>query len=130
MCVVCGMWHAGSQQAVHPVEALLAVAAHPNDELAAMSFNFWHRLSRHLTSSFGAQPAVSATISLDSYSHPWLYAILPEVISWTASYLMLLGILRLIIVDAVGLYVFTSFTVWCSDQSRIYNISYVYLLWV
>ncbi|BDA46876.1 Transportin-3 [Coccomyxa sp. Obi] len=53
----CALIATGNQQAVHPVEALLAVAAHPNDELAAMSFNFWHRLSRHLTSSFGAQPA-------------------------------------------------------------------------
>ncbi|CAL8471497.1 g11039 [Coccomyxa elongata] len=53
----CALIATGSQQSVHPVEALLAVAAHPNDELAAMSFNFWHRLSRHLTSSFGAQPA-------------------------------------------------------------------------
>ena len=35
-----------------PVEALLAVAAHP--ELAPMSFNFWHRLARALTSSFAA----------------------------------------------------------------------------
>lgn len=49
---------AGSQQALQPVEALLAVAAHPDDDLAAMSFNFWHRLARHLTSSFSAEAPV------------------------------------------------------------------------
>ncbi len=44
---------AGSHQALQPLEALLAVVSHPDNDLAAMSFNFWHRLSRHLTSSFG-----------------------------------------------------------------------------
>jgi transportin-3 len=37
-----------------PVEALLDVAAHPEDEVAAMSFNFWGRLARALT--HGSRP--------------------------------------------------------------------------
>jgi hypothetical protein len=51
------------------VEALLAVAAHPDDEMAAMSYIFWHRLSRHLTSSFGSGPGADAKV-LCSTSEP------------------------------------------------------------
>lgn len=85
------------------MEALLAVAAHPNDELAAMSFNFWHRLSRHLTSSFGAQPVVSATTFLSMHSHLWLHTILPGVMLPTTSYYVLLEVLALKMVVAVTL---------------------------
>ncbi|KAG2431638.1 hypothetical protein HYH02_013215 [Chlamydomonas schloesseri] len=35
-----------------PVEALLEVAAYPDFSICSMSFNFWHRLSRFLTSGF------------------------------------------------------------------------------
>lgn len=37
---------------MQPVEALLEVAAFPDDSICAMTFNFWHRLSCDLTSSF------------------------------------------------------------------------------
>jgi transportin-3 len=32
------------------VQAMLEVAAFPEDSICAISFNFWHRLSRLLTS--------------------------------------------------------------------------------
>lgn len=43
---------AGGPQALQPVEAMLAVASHPANEIAEMSYTFWYRLSRNLTSSF------------------------------------------------------------------------------
>jgi hypothetical protein len=38
-------------QVLPPVEALLDVCAHPDHEISDMSFAFWHKLSRQLTSS-------------------------------------------------------------------------------
>jgi hypothetical protein len=46
----------GAAEVLPPVEALLDVAAHPEDAIAAMSFNFWHRLSRALTTGLHPQP--------------------------------------------------------------------------
>jgi len=43
------------------VEALLEVAAFPDDSIAAMSFNFWHRLARYLTSGFSPQSLEAAS---------------------------------------------------------------------
>ncbi|KAG2500508.1 hypothetical protein HYH03_001285 [Edaphochlamys debaryana] len=43
-----------------PVEALLEVAAYPDFSICSMSFNFWHRLSRHLLSGFSAAGGSSA----------------------------------------------------------------------
>ena len=37
---------------MQPVQALLEVAAYPDQAISAISFNFWHRLMRHLTSGF------------------------------------------------------------------------------
>ena len=37
---------------MQPVQALLEVAAYPDQSISAISFNFWHRLMRHLTSGF------------------------------------------------------------------------------
>lgn len=34
---------------MQPVEALLEVAAYPDQAISAISFNFWHRLMRRLT---------------------------------------------------------------------------------
>ncbi|KAK9863642.1 hypothetical protein WJX84_000245, partial [Apatococcus fuscideae] len=42
----------GDPAAAAPVETLLQVASHPDDAICSMSFNFWHRLSVHLTSNF------------------------------------------------------------------------------
>lgn len=36
------------------MEALLDVCAHPDHEISDMSFAFWHKLSRQLTSSSGS----------------------------------------------------------------------------
>ena len=43
---------------MQPVEALLEVAAFPDDGICAMTFNFWHRLSCDLTSSFSPASAL------------------------------------------------------------------------
>jgi hypothetical protein len=40
-----GMFATGTAEVSQPVEALLAVAAYPEDSVAFMSFEFWHRLS-------------------------------------------------------------------------------------
>lgn len=54
---------AGGQEAMQPVEAMLAVASYPTNEIAEMSYIFWYRLSHHLTSSFaGAEPAPSLQV--------------------------------------------------------------------
>ena len=50
---------AGGPEALQPVEAMLAVASHPANAIAEMSYTFWYRLSRSLTSSFGAERAPS-----------------------------------------------------------------------
>ncbi|KAK9830032.1 hypothetical protein WJX72_009312 [[Myrmecia] bisecta] len=50
----------GSMEALKPVQALLEVAAYPEDNICAMSFNFWHRLARHLTSEFSSATESSA----------------------------------------------------------------------
>ncbi len=46
---------------MRPVEALLEVAAFPDDGIAAMSFNFWHRLARYLASGFSPQSLEDAS---------------------------------------------------------------------
>ena len=38
-----------SPDAMQPVEALLDVAAYPDQAISVISFNFWHRLMRRLT---------------------------------------------------------------------------------
>jgi len=56
---------AGSADAIKPVEALLEVAGHPDNDICAMSFNFWHRLSRQLNSGFSSssgQQVASQTV--------------------------------------------------------------------
>lgn len=51
---------AGKEQWVwQVVQALLDVAAYPDIDTAGMCFNFWHRLSRMLTSGFH-EPSPSA----------------------------------------------------------------------
>ncbi len=42
------------------VQALLDVAAYPDTAIATISFNFWHRISRMLTSGFADNPAGAA----------------------------------------------------------------------
>lgn len=42
------------------VQALLDVAAYPDTAVATISFNFWHRISRMLTSGFADNPAGAA----------------------------------------------------------------------
>ena len=46
---------AGTEDAMQPVQALLEVAAYPDDSICAISYTFWHRLSRRLTSGFESQ---------------------------------------------------------------------------
>ncbi|KAG6551513.1 hypothetical protein Mapa_006936 [Marchantia paleacea] len=41
----------GSNEALMIVEAIAEVTSHPDDNIAAITFNFWHRLSQTLTSS-------------------------------------------------------------------------------
>jgi transportin-3 len=46
----------GAAEVMPPVEALLDVASHPDNDICAISFNFWHRLSRGLTVGLRPQP--------------------------------------------------------------------------
>ncbi|DBA80940.1 TPA: hypothetical protein ACH3X2_007160 [Trebouxia sp. C0005] len=41
-----------SPDSMQPVDALLEVAAYPDQAISSISFNFWHRLMRQLTSGF------------------------------------------------------------------------------
>ncbi len=50
---------AGGQEALQPVEAMLAVASYPANAIAEMSYSFWFRLQRSLTTSFGSERAPS-----------------------------------------------------------------------
>ena len=47
---------------MQPVEALLDVAAYPDQEISVISFNFWHRLMRHLMTGF-SEPGEVKTLS-------------------------------------------------------------------
>jgi transportin-3 len=47
---------AATPDAAAPAAALLDVAAHPDDGVAATSFNFWHRLARALLAGAGRGP--------------------------------------------------------------------------
>ncbi|KAL4538826.1 hypothetical protein Ndes2526B_g02895 [Nannochloris sp. 'desiccata'] len=49
----------GAPEVMPPVEALLDVASHLDDSICAISFNFWHRLSRALTVGLHPQPLFS-----------------------------------------------------------------------
>jgi transportin-3 len=49
----------GALEVMPPVEALLDVASHVDDSICAISFNFWHRLSRALTVGLHPQPLFS-----------------------------------------------------------------------
>ena len=52
----CSIWPAaGTEDAMQPVQALLEVAAYPDDGICAISYTFWHRLSRRLSSGFESQ---------------------------------------------------------------------------
>lgn len=72
---VCVCVSAASPDAMQPVEALLDVAAYPDQAISAISFNFWHRLMRrlvlgehsapsqhdgHVTTSHSQDPGVNA----------------------------------------------------------------------
>ena len=46
-----------SPDSMQPVEALLEVAAYPDQAISSISFNFWHRLMRQLTSGFSGPEA-------------------------------------------------------------------------
>ena len=63
---------AGGQEALQPVEAMLAVASYPANAIAEMSYTFWYRLSRTLTTSFGSERAPS----LQACAHLWFHLIL------------------------------------------------------
>jgi hypothetical protein len=63
---------AGAPEAMRPVEALLEVAAFPDDGIAAMSFNFWHRLARHLTTGFAPQSLDAASAAEVTRARPRL----------------------------------------------------------
>jgi len=51
------------QQGWGLVQAMLDVAAFPDDSICAISFNFWHRVSRLLTSDFS--PAAGAPLQME-----------------------------------------------------------------
>jgi len=42
----------GSEEALLIVHALAEVTSHPDDNIAAITFNFWHRLSLALTTRY------------------------------------------------------------------------------
>jgi hypothetical protein len=44
---------AGSSEALLIVEALAEVTSHPDDNISAITFNFWHHLSHALTNRCG-----------------------------------------------------------------------------
>ena len=44
------------------VDALLDVTSFPDDDIAEMAADFWHRLARHLTTSFSSEAQVLALI--------------------------------------------------------------------
>ena len=67
LCLTCA---AGGQEALQPVEAMLAVASYPSNEIAEMSYTFWYRLSRHLTSPFASSDPI-ASLQVD-LSHVFL----------------------------------------------------------
>ena len=46
-----------SPDSMQPVEALLEVAAYPDQAISSITFNFWHRLMRQLTSGFSGPEA-------------------------------------------------------------------------
>ena len=60
--LMCYWLCAASPDSMQPVQALLEVAAYPDQSISAISFNFWHRLMRHLTSGF--------SLSDDDQQHP------------------------------------------------------------
>lgn len=49
MACACLCASAASPDATQPVEAMLDVAAYPDQAISAISFNFWHHLMRRLT---------------------------------------------------------------------------------
>ena len=52
---------AASPDSMQPVEALLEVAAFPDQAISSISLNFWHRLMRQLTSGFSEPEATAGT---------------------------------------------------------------------
>ena len=50
------------------MEAMLAVASYPANPIAEMSYTFWYRLSRSLTSSFGSEQGPSLQACGPSWS--------------------------------------------------------------
>ncbi|KAJ9534902.1 hypothetical protein QJQ45_029539, partial [Haematococcus lacustris] len=54
------------QEVQGPVEALLEVAAHPEARVAALSFNFWHKLAKALTSGWGPRDVGADSAPADS----------------------------------------------------------------
>lgn len=74
-----------------PVEALLSVASHPDDAICAMSFNFWHRFSRHLDTGFSPQP-----INGDQDNGPqvWLPLCFRNRLAKTLIFVLLLALLE------------------------------------
>ncbi|GFH28117.1 importin N-terminal domain-containing protein [Haematococcus lacustris] len=54
------------QEVQGPVEALLEVAAHPEARVAALSFNFWHKLAKALTSGWGPRDVGADSTSADA----------------------------------------------------------------
>eukprot|EP00891_Asterochloris_glomerata_P002287 jgi/Astpho2/2287/e_gw1.00040.5.1_t len=57
-----GLIATGTEDAMQPVQALLEVAAYPDDGICAISYTFWHRLSRRLSSGFESQEDQQAAL--------------------------------------------------------------------
>ena len=51
----CVRLHAGSDDSVKLVTALLQVSAFPDNDVCSMSLNFWHQFARFLTDPIGRQ---------------------------------------------------------------------------
>ena len=56
---------------MQPVEALLDVAAYPDQEISVISFNFWHRLMRHLMTGFSEPGEVRKHCRDPEYTADW-----------------------------------------------------------
>uniref|UniRef100_A0A7S0WIF6 Importin N-terminal domain-containing protein n=1 Tax=Chlamydomonas leiostraca TaxID=1034604 RepID=A0A7S0WIF6_9CHLO len=57
------------QEVQAPVEAMLEVAGHPDHTIASMSFNFWHKLAKALSSGFSPR-SMTRGMSLGSGGRP------------------------------------------------------------
>ncbi|KAJ7520942.1 hypothetical protein O6H91_19G031100 [Diphasiastrum complanatum] len=81
----------GSSEAMIIVEALTEVTSHPDYDIARMTFNFWHHLSRNLTNrayylSFGNEAAINAERERRSAVFKPSFELLVSLVSFRVMY--------------------------------------------